>query len=219
MQTLGYAKNKIRLFLQDYLLKKKIKHSIMYKLIFCAMLFIACHQPEYKNPHILISTQLGDIEVELFLHQAPKTVAAFLSYIDSGFYTKTSFYRVLKTEELPTANNTGIIQGGIWQTNAAKKATVPGIEHEATKQTGLTHQSGTISLARTKPGSANTEFFICIGDQSPFDFGRRGTEDGQGFAAFGKVFKGMDIVRKIQAQKSHGDKSDVKIEIKKITRL
>ena len=184
-----------------------------------ALIIISCTQTNYKNPHILINTQLGDIELELFPDQAPKTVAAFLSYIDSGFYNKTSFYRVLKTDAFPTDNNTGIIQGGMWQTNPAKKITIPGIEHETTKQTGLTHQSGTISLARTTPGSANTEFFICIGDQSPLDFARRGTEDGQGFAAFGKVFKGMDIVRKIQAQKSRGDKFEEKIGIRKITRL
>lgn len=184
-----------------------------------ALIIISCTQTKYKNPHILINTQLGDIELELFPDQAPKTVAAFLSYIDSGFYNKTSFYRVLKTDAFPTDNNTGIIQGGMWQTNPAKKITIPGIEHETTKQTGLTHQSGTISLARTTPGSANTEFFICIGDQSPLDFARRGTEDGQGFAAFGKVYKGMDIVRKIQAKKSRGDKFEEKIGIRKITRL
>ena len=190
----------------------------MNKFIFFAVLIISCNQPIYKNPHILIETQLGDIEVELFAEQAPKTVAAFLAYIDSGFYNKTSFYRVLKTDELPTTINTGIIQGGLWQTKPAKKITIAGIVHETTKQTGLTHQSGTISLARTTAGSANTEFFICIGDQSPLDFGRRGTEDGQGYAAFGTVFKGMDIVRKIQAKKSHGDKFIEKIEIYKITK-
>ena len=191
----------------------------MYKILFAAALFLSCNQAEYKNPHIVIHTQLGDIEVELFPGQAPKTTAAFLSYIDSGFYTKTSFYRVLKTDEFPNPNNTGIIQGGMWQTNPEKKMTLAGIEHETTKQSGLTHQSGTISLARTTPGSANTEFFICIGDQSTLDFGRRGTEDGQGFSAFGTVFKGMDIVRKIQAKNSHGDRFDEKIEILKITRL
>ena len=183
------------------------------------VLIISCSQKKYKNPHILIDTQLGDIEVELFPDQAPKTVAAFLSYIDSGLYKKSSFYRVLKTEEFATPANTGIIQGGIWQTNPKIKAWLKGIEHETTKQTGLTHQSGTISLARTIPGSATSEFFICIGDQSPLDFGRRGTEDGQGFAAFGKVFSGMDIVRKIQAQNSHGDKFDKKIEINEIRRF
>ena len=191
----------------------------MYKILFAAALFLSCNQAEYKNPHIVIHTQLGDIEVELFPGQAPKTTAAFLSYIDSGFYTKTSFYRVLKTDEFPNPNNTGIIQGGMWQTNPEIKMTLAGIEHETTKQSGLTHQSGTISLARTTPGSANTEFFICIGDQSTLDFGRRGTEDGQGFSAFGTVFKGMDIVRKIQAKNSHGDRFDEKIEILKITRL
>ncbi len=191
----------------------------MYKILFASVFFLSCTQPEYKNPHIVIHTQLGDIEVELFPGQAPKTTAAFLSYIDSGFYTKTSFYRVLKTDEFPNPNNTGIIQGGMWQTNPEKKMTLAGIEHETTKQSGLTHQSGTISLARTTPGSANTEFFICIGDQSTLDFGRRGTEDGQGFSAFGTVFKGMDIVRKIQAKNSHGDRFDEKIEILKITRL
>ena len=186
---------------------------------FTCVVFISCNHPAYKNQHIIIETQLGDIEVELFSDKAPKTVAAFLSYIDSGFYNNTSFYRVLKTEELPTANNTGIIQGGMWQTNPAKKITIPGIVHETTKQTGLTHESGTISLARIEPGTANTEFFICIGDQSPLDAGRRGTEDGQGYAAFGKVFEGMSIVRKIQGQKSHGDRFDEKIEIRKIRRL
>lgn len=187
--------------------------------VFICFAIFSCNQPAYKNPHVLIETNLGDIEVELFPDQAPKTVAAFLSFVDSGFYNKTSFYRVLKTEELPTATNTGIIQGGMWQTNPAKKITIPGVEHETTKTSGLTHQSGTISLARLTPGTANTEFFICIGDQSPLDFGRRGTEDGQGYAAFGEVFKGMTIVRNIQAQKSHGDKFDEKIVINRITRL
>ncbi len=190
------------------------------KITFIAgIVFMSCNHPGYKNPHIVIETRLGDIEVELFADKAPKTVAAFLSYIDSGFYNHTSFYRVLKSEELPSETNTGIIQGGMWQTNAAKQLTIRGIEHETTKLTGLSHLSGTISLARSTPGTANTEFFICIGDQSPLDFGRRGTEDGQGFAAFGAVFKGMTIVRKIQGQKSLGDKFDEKIQINKISRL
>lgn len=191
----------------------------MPKLLFIALLFMSCGRPAYKNPHIVIKTQIGNIEVELFPDRAPKTVAAFLSYIDSGFYTSSSFYRVLKTDEFPSPVNTGIIQGGIWQTNPNKKMTIPGIDHESTRQTGLSHQSGTISLAHTTPGTANTEFFICIGDQSPLDFGRRGTEDGQGFSAFGQVFEGMDIVRKIQAQKSRGDRFAEKIEIYKIIRL
>lgn len=193
----------------------------MYKYfaIFFIVSILSCNQTRYKNPHILISTQLGDIEVELFPDQAPKTVKAFLGFVDSGYYTNSSFYRVLKAEELPTDNNTGIIQGGIWQTNPDTKMKISGIEHESTKQTGLTHVSGTISLARTTPGSATTEFFICIGDQTILDYGESGTEDGQGFAAFGKVFEGMPIVRKIQAQNSRGDAFTGKIIIRKIKRL
>jgi peptidyl-prolyl cis-trans isomerase A (cyclophilin A) len=191
----------------------------MVKYLAFAILLISCGRPAYKNPHVIIKTQFGDIEVELFPEQAPRTVAAFLSYVDSGYYTNTSFYRVLKAEEFPTSNNTGIIQAGMWQTKQEKKATIPGIEHETTRQTGLTHESGTISLARTAPGTASTEFFICIGDQNSFDFGKRGTQDGLGFAAFGKVFDGMSVVRKIQDQKSKGDKFNSKINLSKITRL
>lgn len=192
----------------------------MKRLVFLLLVALSsCNQANNKTPHVLIETRLGDIEVELYPEKAPVTVASFLSYVDSGYYSNSSFYRVLKADELPNPNNTGIIQGGIWQTKPQIKVKLPGITHESTTQSGLTHQSGTVSLARTTPGSASSEFFICIGDQSPLDAGRRGTEDGQGFAAFGKVIKGMPIVRKIQEQKSHGDAFDKKIEIYKIKRL
>ncbi len=192
----------------------------MKRLVFLLLVVVSsCKQANNKTPHVLIETRLGDIEVELYPEKAPVTVASFLSYVDSGYYNNSSFYRVLKADELPNPNNTGIIQGGIWQTKPQIKVKLPGIRHEPTTQSGLTHQSGTVSLARTTPGSASSEFFICIGDQSPLDAGRRGTEDGQGFAAFGKVIKGMPIVRKIQEQRSHGDAFDEKIEIYKIKRL
>lgn len=191
----------------------------MNKLLLLSFLLISCSQPDYKNPHILIATTHGNIEVELFPDQAPKTVTAFLSYIDSGYYQNASFYRVLKTEDYPMKNNPGIIQGGIWQTNPRIKIKIPGIEHESTKLTGLSHLSGTISLARTTPGTANTEFFICIGDQSSIDAGGADTDDGEGYAAFGNVFKGMDVVKRIQSQNSYGDKFDNPIAILKISRL
>ena len=192
----------------------------MKRMIFLLLVLLySCNRQNDKTPHVLIETRLGDIEVELYPEKSPVTVAAFLSYVDSGYYSNSSFYRVLKADELPNPNNTGIIQGGIWQTKPDIKVTLPGIKHETTAQSGLTHQSGTVSLARTTPGSASSEFFICIGDQSPLDAGRRGTEDGQGFAAFGKVVKGMPIVRKIQEQKSRGDAFDNKIEIYRIKRL
>jgi peptidyl-prolyl cis-trans isomerase A (cyclophilin A) len=179
---------------------------------------IGC-KPKYANPHVLIHSNYGDIEVELFPKQAPKTVAAFLLYVDSGFYDNSSFYRVLLTEGLTADDNVGLIQGGIWQTNPTKLINIPGIMLESTKQTGLSHTDGTISLARTGIGTANTEFFICIGDQTQFDYGNKILGDGQGFAAFGRVVKGMSVVRKIQEQPSSGENFTDKILIASIEKL
>ena len=180
---------------------------------------LGCSQSADKNPHILIATAEGEIEAELFPDKAPKTVAAFLSYVDSGFYTNSSFYRVVLAEGLSSSANTGLIQGGIWQTNESQHPNLPGIPHESTKQTGLSHTSGTISLARTAPGTASTEFFICIGDQTQFDYGKGSSSDTLGFAAFGKVVKGMPVVRAIQQENKHGESFDQKIVIKSIKRL
>lgn len=181
--------------------------------------FLISCRAKYDNPHIVIHSNYGDIEVELFPKQAPKTVATFLSYVDSGFYDNSSFYRVLLTEGLTDNDNLGIIQGGIWQTNPQRLLRMPGIAHESTKQTGLSHTDGTISLARTTIGTANTEFFICIGDQTQFDYGNNMLADGQGFAAFGRVIKGMSIVRKIQTQPSSGENFTSKILISSIEKL
>ena len=180
--------------------------------------FVGC-KTKYANPHIMIHSNYGDIEVELFPKQAPKTVAAFLSYVDSDFYDNSSFYRVLLTEGLTTDDNVGLIQGGIWQTDPKRLINTPGIMLESTKETGLSHTDGTISLARTGIGTANTEFFICIGDQTQFDYGNKMLGDGQGFAAFGRVVQGMSIVRKIQEQPSNGDNFTGKILISSIERL
>lgn len=178
-----------------------------------------CSRSTHENPHVKIYTTLGDIKVELFAAKAPKTVAAFLSYIDKGIYTNSSFYRVLKAEDFPASFNPGIIQGGIWPDTNIKGFTIPGIPHESTKQTGLSHTNGTISLARTAPGTASTEFFICINDQTQFDSGATATGDKQGFAAFGRVYVGMEIVKKIQEQQSQGEYFTKKIAIVKIKKL
>ncbi len=157
------------------------------------------------HPQIVIETNLGKIEAELYPDKAPKTVAAFLSYVDSGFYKNSSFYRVVFDEAMSNDDDAGVIQGGIWQSNNAKAEKLPGIPHESPKQTGLTHTSGTLSLARTTAGSANSEFFICIGDQSNYDDSKTLNPDGLGYAAFGKVISGMSIVRSIHRQPSNGE--------------
>lgn len=186
---------------------------------FILLIMASCSHATYKNPHVLIKTRLGDIEIELFPDKAPKTVTAFLSYVDSGFYKNSSFYRVVKAEEMPTDFNTGMIQGGIYQSNNNKIGKINPIPHESTKQTGLSHVSGSVSFANNGAGTATTEFFICIGDQLALDAGASEAGEGQGFAAFGKVFKGMAIVRKIQNKNSHGDRFDEKIDILNIERL
>jgi len=188
-------------------------------LLLAVVVFISCSHPKYKNPHVLLNTDYGEVEVELYPDKAPKTVAAFLLYVDSGYYKNSSFYRLLSNENVPSEYNSGLVQGGIFKTNSNLLTKLPGIEHESTKQTGLSHVSGAISLARTTPGTASTEFFICVGDQPQFDINGSAGTDSLGFAAFGKVFKGMDVVRKIQNNPSHGESFDRDVKITSIERL
>lgn len=191
-----------------------------YKLLSILFLLHSCSDPKYKEPHFVIETKFGDIEVELYPGKAPESVTAFLSYVDSGFYKSSSFYRVLKAENQPSSSfKSELIQGGIWQTNYKKGISLPGIPHEPTNQTGIVHTNGTISLARTTPGTASSEFFICVGDQPAYDYGGAANTDGQGFSAFGKVIKGMDIVRKIHRQPDFEESFDPPVEIFNIRRL
>lgn len=169
-------------------------------LILLLVAFGSCSTQKRTNPHIEISTRYGEIEVELYPDQAPVTVAAFLSYIDAGYYDESSFYRVLVDEDQPSwAPKSEIIQGGIYKANSALLSKIPGIKHETTAQSGLSHTNGTVSLARLAPGSAHTEFFICVGDQRGYDFGGKNNPDGQGYAAFGRVVKGMNVVNRMYA--------------------
>ncbi len=161
--------------------------------------FIACKSPEKTGlPHVIIETGYGEIEIELYTDKAPLTANAFLRYIDSGYYDQSNFYRVLNMYNQPSnAPKAFLIQGGIWKSNNELAQSLPGIPHESTKQTGILHKEGTISMARNEPGSAGPEFFIMVEDETGFDFGGENMEDGLGFAAFGSVVKGMPIVRKI----------------------
>jgi peptidyl-prolyl cis-trans isomerase A (cyclophilin A) len=181
--------------------------------------FLSCGGNKSLYPHVKIKTAAGDIEVELYPSQAPKTVAAFLSYVDSSFYRNGSFYRVLNDDNQPSnAPKSELIQGGIWRSNHAKAASLQGVIHETTQQTHILHKDGVISLARTAPGTATTEFFICVGDQPGFDFGGDNNPDGQGYAAFGKVVRGMDIVRNIYARPENNQSFDPPIVINDIVR-
>ena len=185
-------------------------------LLFVIVLF-NCKQTNYKNPHVVISTSYGDAEIELFPENAPITVAAFLLYVDSGFYKNSGFYRLLSNDNVPPENNTGLIQGGIYISNPSLLERLPGIAHEPTSKTHLSHTDGAISLARNNPGTASTEFFICIGDQTQFDADQ--SFDRLGFATFGKVTKGMDVIRRIQNNVHEGQYFKYQMRILNIERV
>jgi peptidyl-prolyl cis-trans isomerase A (cyclophilin A) len=146
----------------------------------------------------LIKTSLGDIQLDLYPEKAPVTVANFLKYIDLKLYNGTNFYRVCTPEnEQERKIKIEVIQGG----DVPEAKQFEPIAIETTHQTGINHLDGTLSMARDTPNSATSSFFICIGNQPELDFAGKRNPDGQGFAAFGKVTKGMKVVRKIQAQK------------------
>jgi peptidyl-prolyl cis-trans isomerase A (cyclophilin A) len=176
--------------------------------------FLNSCKSKSEFPTVKIISNYGDITIELYDKKAPITVASFLKNIENGLYNNTSFYRVLKNEDLNESSNYGLIQAGIWP----KKDSVNLLVHEPTNITGLSHESGTISMASNGAGTASTEFFICIGSQKMYDANGGGTADNKGLAAFGKVISGMDVVRKIQAQKTVGENFLEKIKIEKIVK-
>ena len=185
-----------------------------------ALLFSACKQPVYKNPHVLIETRLGNIELELEAEKAPKTVQAFLVGVDSARYKNTYFYRVLNVANQPSdAFKAELIQGGLWRNKRKISTEAPRIPHEPTNVTGIKHEAGTISMARLEPGTAGTEFFICITAQPGFDFGGENNEDKQGYAAFGHIVKGMDVAEKIYTERDTDQLLDPPVPIFNIKRL
>ncbi len=145
-------------------------------------------------PRVLMTTSLGEIEIEVYPDRAPITAGNFLAHVDKGLWQGASFYRVVRPDNDRTPAIT-VIQGGL----AKDDSPLPAIAHETTATTGLRHTNGVLSMARGAPGSAASEFFISVGDNPSLDFGGARNPDGQGFATFGKVVRGMDVVRRIDA--------------------
>ena len=142
-----------------------------------------------------LQTDLGLITLELAIDKAPITTANFLRYVDERRLDGADFYRADKIGGSGDAS-TGLIQGGLQ--NHPEKILAP-VAHESTLKTGLTHRDGVISLARFAPGTATCEFFICVGDQTYLDADPKASGDNEGYAAFGRVIDGLDVVRKILA--------------------
>ncbi|MFQ5963231.1 MAG: peptidylprolyl isomerase [Candidatus Scalinduaceae bacterium] len=157
----------------------------------------------YANPLVLMETSKGDIKIELFENEAPITVKNFLSYVSEGFYDNLIFHRVIKNF---------MIQGGGFDAKMNQKNPKAPIKNEATN--GLKNKKGTIAMARTNVvDSATSQFFINVADNDFLDHQNK-TSRGYGYAVFGKVVEGMDVVDSIVNVKtgSFGSFRDVPIE-------
>ena len=164
--------------------------------------------PEVEAQKILMLTEAGDITLELYPDKAPITVSNFLKYVDQKKYDGTVFYRVVRMDNQPISKvKIEVIQGGL---NKDSTGRLLPIVHEITSKTGLNHLDGTLSMARTVPGSASSEFFICINAQPELDYRGARNPDGQGFAAFGQVTEGMKVVRQIQAGQT-GENDEIQL--------
>ena len=164
-----------------------------------ACLALSSCQSLQRNPHVTIATPMGNLEAEIYVDKAPISAAAFRRNVDAGVYNdgRAGFYRVVHPDNQPHNKiRIEVVQGGVDRETG--DTSTPFIPHETTAMTGLTHRNGSLSMARMEPGTANTEFSICIGPQPELDFGGRRNPDGQGFAVFGRILKGMDIARRIQ---------------------
>jgi len=161
------------------------------------LMLAACGDP--KTTSVILETELGNIEVDVYNSKAPKSAADFLYYVDNGLYDNEGFYRAVRPETDPRGQGMEIIQGGL----LGMESVTASIDHENTGESGLSHLDGAVSIARDEPGTGSAAyFFISIGENTELDFGGSRNPDGQGYAVFGQVVKGMDVVRAIQLRET-----------------
>ena len=152
----------------------------------------ALAQADDQLVRVALKTTKGMITLDLNVGKAPITAGNFLRYVDQRRFDGISFYRASRIKGAPEL---GIIQAGLHDPTKLLKP----IAHESTTKTGLSHKDGTISMARRAPGTAAADFFICVGDQPDFNADPAASGDNLGFAAFGQVVDGMDLVHTILA--------------------
>jgi peptidyl-prolyl cis-trans isomerase A (cyclophilin A) len=154
---------------------------------------------------VVLQTERGRIVLEVDTTRAPRTAANFLRYVDEGRYAGGGFHRTVRPGNQPGQGVLiEVIQAGVNPELSASDH--PPIALERTRETGLRHRDGTVSMARLGPDPATSDFFICVGDQPSLDFGGQRNPDGQGFAAFGRVVDGMDVVRRIHGAPADGQR-------------
>jgi peptidyl-prolyl cis-trans isomerase A (cyclophilin A) len=195
-----------------------MKTNLMIVLVMVMVLGLVCLSGcgMQHRPLVLMRTAFGDIKAELYTDKAPVTAGNFLRYVKEGRFKDAVFYRVVRMDNQPNDKiKIQVLQGGLYDDNHPAK--LPMIQHETTKETGVRHKNGMLSMARWGPGTADSEFSICVGDQPELDFGGKRNSDGQGFAAFGRVIDGMDVVRKIHTQNAEGQTLTPFIKIEQMT--
>jgi len=148
-----------------------------------------------------VETELGSFVIEVDPEVAPVTVAHYLAHVDRGLLDGGAVYRIvtLANQAPETRHKIEVVQWGMNRPDD-KPPPLPPIVHETTRQSGLRHLDGTVSMARAQPGSATAEYFVCVGDQPELDFGGGRNPDGLGFAAFGRVVDGMDVIRALHSR-------------------
>ena len=157
---------------------------------------VATLLPAPEPVRVVVETGMGTFELDVEVDRAPVTAANFLRYVDGGQYDGGAFFRTVHAANQPNDSiRIAVVQGG--RNPDAPEDPFPPISLERTRDTGILHTDGAVSMARGGPDTATQSFFICIGDQPSLDFGGMRNPDGQGFAAFGKVVAGMDVVRAI----------------------
>jgi peptidyl-prolyl cis-trans isomerase A (cyclophilin A) len=178
---------------------------------------IVLAQEKASPVSIRIETEAGNIVAELYADRAPVTVANFLRYVDSGYFNGGCFMRTVRPDNEMNTVKIQVVQAVVhpWKENNS----FPPISLERTNVTGIRHIAGAISMARGEPNTATSSFFICIGDQPELDFGGKRNPDGQGFAAFGRVTQGMNVVRKIQMAPAEGQAIVPPVIISRIVRI
>jgi peptidyl-prolyl cis-trans isomerase A (cyclophilin A) len=188
----------------------------MFEALITLLLLLATASPQ-PPVHVVLQTDLGEIEIEVDTAHAPTTAANFLKYVDAGLYDGGLFHRTVRPDnqrEKPV--KIAVIQGAA--AASRKSEFFSPIALERTNKTGLAHKDGTISMARDGPDTAKDEFFICVGDQPELDFSGKRNPDGQGFAAFGRVVRGMDVVRRIQEAPANGETLRPPVKIQRVRR-
>jgi len=176
---------------------------------------IACGPKIDTSPNVIFETELGIIEIETYPEKAPASAGDFLNYVDRGFYNGEGFYRVVRADNDPRKMGMSLVQGG--RLDVEPKGAF--IAHEPTSMTGLRNNSGMVSIAREEPGTGTAAyFFINIGNNNFLDEGGERNPDGAGYATFGKVVKGMDVIKSIQAGEANGFAEDEVVKGQYLTR-